>query len=57
VPPSSCFSVSVTEKERLHWHGWIRTEAIQMDHTYLVLKSLHILGVVLFLGNIIITGW
>ncbi len=28
-----------------------------MDQTYLILKSLHILGVVLFLGNIIITGW
>ncbi|BAS67922.1 DUF2269 family protein [Bathymodiolus septemdierum thioautotrophic gill symbiont] len=26
-------------------------------NTYLLLKSLHILGVVLFLGNIIITGW
>lgn len=28
-----------------------------MDNTYLLLKSLHILGAVLFLGNIIITGW
>jgi len=27
-----------------------------MDH-YLLLKSLHIVGVVLFLGNIIVTGW
>jgi len=26
-------------------------------NTYLLLKSLHILGAVLFLGNIIITGW
>ena len=26
-------------------------------NTYLLLKSLHILGVVLFLGNIIVTGW
>jgi uncharacterized membrane protein len=26
-------------------------------NTYLLLKSVHILGVVLFLGNIIITGW
>jgi len=26
-------------------------------NTYLLLKSLHILGIVLFLGNIIITGW
>lgn len=25
--------------------------------TYLVLKSLHILGAVVFLGNIIVTGW
>jgi len=25
--------------------------------TYLFLKSLHILGVILFIGNIIITGW
>lgn len=25
--------------------------------TYLALKSLHILGVVLFVGNIIVTGW
>lgn len=25
--------------------------------TYLLLKSLHIFGVVIFLGNIIITGW
>lgn len=28
-----------------------------MDSTYLWLKTLHILGVVLFLGNIIVTGW
>lgn len=28
-----------------------------MTNTYLLLKSLHILGVVIFLGNIIITGW
>jgi len=28
-----------------------------MMGTYLLLKSLHILGVVLFLGNIIVTGW
>jgi len=26
-------------------------------NTYLLLKSLHILGIILFLGNIIITGW
>lgn len=26
-------------------------------NTYLLLKSLHLLGVVLFLGNIIVTGW
>lgn len=26
-------------------------------NTYLILKSLHILGAVLFLGNIIVTGW
>lgn len=26
-------------------------------NTYLFLKSLHILGVILFLGNIIVTGW
>jgi uncharacterized membrane protein len=26
-------------------------------NTYLLLKSLHIFGIVLFLGNIIITGW
>ena len=26
-------------------------------NTYLLLKSLHLLGVILFLGNIIITGW
>jgi len=25
--------------------------------TYLILKTLHIVGVILFLGNIIITGW
>lgn len=25
--------------------------------TYLVLKSLHVLGAVLFVGNIIVTGW
>ena len=25
--------------------------------TYLVLKSLHILGAVVFLGNIVVTGW
>lgn len=28
-----------------------------MDNTYLWLKSIHLLGVVMFLGNIIITGW
>jgi uncharacterized membrane protein len=28
-----------------------------MDNSYLWLKSLHLLGVVFFLGNIIITGW
>lgn len=28
-----------------------------MGNTYLWLKSIHILGVVLFLGNIIVTGW
>lgn len=28
-----------------------------MDNSYLWLKTLHLLGVVLFLGNIIITGW
>lgn len=28
-----------------------------MDHTYLTLKSLHILGAVIFLGNIIVTAW
>jgi uncharacterized membrane protein len=28
-----------------------------MDSTYLTLKSLHILGAIFFLGNIIMTGW
>ena len=28
-----------------------------MGNTYLILKSLHILGAVIFLGNIIVTGW
>ena len=28
-----------------------------MSDTYLLLKALHILGAVLFLGNIIVTGW
>ena len=28
-----------------------------MDDSYLWLKTIHLLGVVLFLGNIIITGW
>lgn len=28
-----------------------------MDNTYLWLKVAHLLGVVLFLGNIIVTGW
>ncbi len=28
-----------------------------MDNSYLWLKTIHILGVVLFLGNIIVTGW
>lgn len=28
-----------------------------MDNAYLWLKTLHIFGVVLFLGNIIVTGW
>lgn len=28
-----------------------------MENTYLWLKTLHVLGAVLFLGNIIVTGW
>jgi uncharacterized membrane protein len=28
-----------------------------MDNSYLWLKTLHLFGVILFLGNIIITGW
>jgi uncharacterized membrane protein len=28
-----------------------------MGSTYLILKSLHIVGAVIFLGNIIVTGW
>jgi uncharacterized membrane protein len=28
-----------------------------VDNSYLWLKTIHLLGVVLFLGNIIITGW
>jgi len=28
-----------------------------MANTYLILKSLHIFGAVIFLGNIIVTGW
>ncbi len=28
-----------------------------MNATYLTLKSLHVLGVVIFLGNIIVTAW
>lgn len=28
-----------------------------MDHTYLLLKSLHILGIILLMGNIIVTAW
>ena len=28
-----------------------------MSDTYLLLKTLHIVGAVLFLGNIIVTGW
>ena len=28
-----------------------------MDNTYLLLKSLHILGVIIFMGNIIVTAW
>lgn len=28
-----------------------------MDNSYLWLKTIHIVGVMLFLGNIIITGW
>lgn len=28
-----------------------------MNNTYLILKSLHILGAVIFLGNIIVTAW
>lgn len=28
-----------------------------MDNSYLWLKTIHLFGVVLFLGNIIITGW
>ena len=35
--------------------GWNRHN--KMENTYLWLKVIHILGVVLFLGNIIVTGW
>lgn len=28
-----------------------------MDNPYLLIKSLHLLGVILFVGNIIVTGW
>jgi uncharacterized membrane protein len=28
-----------------------------MDNSYLFLKSLHLLGVIMFLGNLVITGW
>lgn len=28
-----------------------------MSNSYLALKTLHIVGVILFLGNIIVTGW
>jgi len=28
-----------------------------LNNTYLILKSLHILGAVIFLGNIIVTAW
>ena len=28
-----------------------------MGNSYLLLKSLHILGAVIFMGNIIVTGW
>lgn len=28
-----------------------------MDQTYMLLKSIHIFGAIIFLGNIIITGW
>jgi len=28
-----------------------------MSNAYLWLKTLHVLGAVLFLGNIIVTGW
>lgn len=28
-----------------------------MDHSYLLLKSIHIFGAIIFLGNIVITGW
>ncbi len=29
----------------------------KMDNSYLWLKAIHLLGVVMFLGNIVITGW
>lgn len=28
-----------------------------MDDTYLLLKTIHVVGAVIFLGNIIVTGW
>lgn len=28
-----------------------------MNNTYFLLKTLHIVGVVAFLGNIVVTGW
>lgn len=28
-----------------------------MDSSYLTLKSLHLAGVAIFLGNIVVTGW
>ena len=28
-----------------------------MDNSYLFLKSLHVLGVIMFLGNLVVSGW
>ena len=36
--------------------AWLNMEWLNPDH-FLLLKSLHIFGVILFLGNIIVTAW
>jgi len=41
----------------LTYWAYLLLRGVTMDNSYLWLKVIHLFGVVLFLGNIIVTGW